>query len=283
MDWIAAACNSGLETLAWLARLGVIFGVLAFFMPCNRSMYWWKRLRAARTDLVYWFVTPLVARVCRTFLLTGGIALLFGDRPPGFAALRELPLWQQCLAIVAIQDVMLYWIHRAFHTRPGWGFHAVHHSPTVLDWMSAGRTHFVNYLLTVILADVVVQLMGFTPLALFVLVPFNVYYSGMVHANLNWTFGPLRYVFASPVFHRWHHTMEEEGLDKNFASTFPILDLIFGTFHMPPGKLPEHFGQENPDFPEGFLGQLAYPFRRRSSPRPASAEEVESPSRRQAA
>jgi hypothetical protein len=84
----------------------------------------------------------------------------------------------------------------------------------------------------------------------------------MVHANLNWTFGPLKYVFASPVFHRWHHTLEDEGLDKNFAPTFPVLDLIFGTFYMPPGKLPARFGVHDTEFPEGFLGQFVYPFRR---------------------
>src|SRR6266498_604561 len=27
-------------------------------------------------------------------------------------------------------------------------------------------------------------------------------------------FGPLRGVFASPTFHRWHHTSAEEGRDK---------------------------------------------------------------------
>jgi hypothetical protein len=83
----------------------------------------------------------------------------------------------------------------------------------------------------------------------------------MVHANLNWTFGPLRYFFASPVFHRWHHTMLEEGRDKNFASTFPLLDVLFDTFYMPAGKLPEEFGTGAPDFPEHFWGQMIHPFR----------------------
>ena len=64
------------------------------------------------------------------------------------------------------------------------------------------------------------------------------------------------------MFHRWHHPPEEAGLDKNFASTFPVLDVIFGTFYMPAGKLPEQFGTGEPDFPEGFLGQLLHPFRR---------------------
>src|SRR5262249_14153315 len=118
------------------------------------------------------------------------------------------------------------------------------------------------------LADVAVLLLGFSPATLVVLSPFNLIYSAMVHANLNWTFGPLRHVFASPVFHRWHHTSQAEGLDKNFAPTFPFLDVLFGTFYMPSGQLPEQFGTGEPDFPRGFWGQFFHPFRN-TDPAPA--------------
>jgi sterol desaturase/sphingolipid hydroxylase (fatty acid hydroxylase superfamily) len=181
-----------------------------------------------------------------------------------------LPLWLQCVAILLIQDVLFYGIHRIFHSRLAWKFHAVHHSPKVLDWMSTTRFHPVNHLLEFAFADVVVLMMGFAPAALLMLTPFNLLYSAMTHANLNWTFGPLRYVLASPVFHRWHHTTQEEGINKNFASTFPVLDLIFGTFHMPPGRLPERFGNGDADFPEDFWGQFTHPFQRKK-PLPSHA------------
>jgi sterol desaturase/sphingolipid hydroxylase (fatty acid hydroxylase superfamily) len=266
MDWMAAIGGVWLNTLGWLALLAAAFGVMVRLMPCNPGMYWWKDLRAVATDFMYWFVVPLFTRICRTMMLIAGVALLFGGKDPQFLPVQGLPLWQQCLAILLIQDVILYWAHRLFHTRPAWKFHAIHHSPKVLDWMSTGRSHFVNNLLTFSLADVAVLLMGFAPAALVVLTPFNLAYSAMVHANLNWTFGPLRYLFASPVFHRWHHTTQEEGLDKNFASTFPLLDVIFGTFYMPPGKLPEQFGNGDPDFPEGFWGQFIHPFTKPARP-----------------
>ena len=105
--------------------------------------------------------------------------------------------------------------------------------------------------------------MGFSPVALAILGPFNMIFSAMVHANLNWTFGPFRYVLASPVFHRWHHTSEEQGLDKNFAPTFPFLDWMFGTFHMPAGQVPQEYGIDaaNAPMPEGLLPQLVYPLK----------------------
>jgi len=103
---------------------------------------------------------------------------------------------------------------------------------------------------------------GFEPRAVFALAPFNIAYSALVHANLKWTFGPLKYVLASPVFHRWHHTSEEEGLNKNFAGAFPWIDVLFGTFHMPPKEQPTVFGVAGSSVPESFLRQLVYPFRR---------------------
>jgi sterol desaturase/sphingolipid hydroxylase (fatty acid hydroxylase superfamily) len=85
--------------------------------------------------------------------------------------------------------------------------------------------------------------------------------SAFVHANLNWTLGPFKYVLASPVFHRWHHTALERGGSKNFAGTFPIFDLMFGTFYMPANALPDCYGVPDPAFPKGFAAQLAYPFK----------------------
>ena len=88
-------------------------------------------------------------------------------------------------------------------------------------------------------------------------------YAIALHANLKWTYGPLRYVVASPAFHRWHHTCAEEGRDKNFAGFLPVWDLLFGTFFMPKGRQPAMFGVAEP-VPGGLLGQLVYPFRRRA-------------------
>jgi len=63
------------------------------------------------------------------------------------------------------------------------------------------------------------------------------------------------------VFHRWHHTAAESGGEKNFASTFPVLDLIFGTFYMPKDKAPDSYGVSDP-VPQSFGEQMLYPFRR---------------------
>jgi sterol desaturase/sphingolipid hydroxylase (fatty acid hydroxylase superfamily) len=68
---------------------------------------------------------------------------------------------------------------------------------------------------------------------------------------------------ATPVFHRWHHTSREKGGDTNFAGTFPLWDILFGTFRMPKGALPDQYGvDDQSSFPREIIGQLAYPFRK---------------------
>jgi sterol desaturase/sphingolipid hydroxylase (fatty acid hydroxylase superfamily) len=278
MDWLAAIGDSFLTTLPWFVGFALGYAVLTRLCPCNSGMFWGQDRAGIVTDVLYWFAMPVIARVLKTWVLAVGLSISFAGGEPGFTAIRSSSLWMQCAAILVLQDVMLYWIHRAFHTRAGWSFHAVHHSPRLLDWAAAARTHIVNYLFSFILVDIIVLLLGFRVEALIALTPLNLLYASMVHANLNWTFGPLRYVFASPVFHRWHHVSEGEGIDKNFASTFPVLDLIFGTFYMPPGIVPEHFGNGDLEYPEDFWGQTMAPFVRREK-----ASEIPDTSAREAA
>jgi sterol desaturase/sphingolipid hydroxylase (fatty acid hydroxylase superfamily) len=152
-------------------------------------------------------------------------------------------------------------MHRLFHGRALWKFHAVHHSSPNVDWLSAARFHPINIILYSTAMNALVYTLGFSPEAWAILVPFNTLYSPLVHANLNWDYGPFKYVLASPVFHRWHHTHPKEGGNKNFAPTFPFLDIIFGTFYMPKDKAPLVFGTPYDPIPETFLGQMVYPFR----------------------
>ncbi len=103
-------------------------------------------------------------------------------------------------------------------------------------------------------------LLGFSPQVLAGLVFLMWLGSILEHCNLNWSFGPLRYVIVNPVYHRWHHTYPNEGGNKNFAGFFPFLDIIFGTFYMPDGQVPKVFGTERDEVPNGFVGQIVYPF-----------------------
>jgi sterol desaturase/sphingolipid hydroxylase (fatty acid hydroxylase superfamily) len=249
--------------------LGVVFALLSFFWACNPGRPWWRK-RELVTDLCYWFLIPLVARYLRIGLLVLGAAVFFGITTAeglvefydnGHGPLAQLPLWLQAAIFLVGTDVMMYWIHRAFHRPALWKYHAVHHSSTELDWISAARFHPINIFLGSVMADVALLLAGISPNVFVILGLFTIGHSAFVHANLNWTLGPFRYVIAGPVFHRWHHTAAERGGSKNFAATFPVLDLLFGTYYMPKDALPDVYGVAEADFPAGFGAQMLYPFK----------------------
>ena len=53
-----------------------------------------------------------------------------------------------------------------------------------------------------------------------------------------------------------------EGRDKNFAPTFPFLDVMFGTYYMPEDKWPSGYGIGGHPVPDGYEAQALYPFQK---------------------
>ncbi|WP_316231555.1 sterol desaturase family protein [Bradyrhizobium sp. SZCCHNR1051] len=250
--------------------LAVVFSVLSHFWACNPGKPWWQK-RELVTDVVYWFFVPVFARVLRIGFLVLGASVLFKIRDAdeliafyenGHGPLAQLPEWLQGVLFLVVSDFMLYWTHRLFHGGEFWKYHAVHHSSEDLEWISAARFHPINLILGTIAVDVILLMAGISPNVMIWVGPFTTFHSAFVHANLNWTLGPLKYVLATPIFHRWHHTSMEQGGNTNFAGTFPIWDILFGTFRIPAGQLPMAYGKDEATMPGEFGGQLAFPFRR---------------------
>jgi sterol desaturase/sphingolipid hydroxylase (fatty acid hydroxylase superfamily) len=255
-----------LGSMMWLVICGCLFGFLQHLTPLDPDQ---KQVRPdTRIDLIYWFGAPFIYASLGASLTALGFMVIFGGNLDAAVAwttngadyMRDWPLWVQVLGVLVVTDFCMYWTHRLFHNSALWRYHAIHHSPTSLDWLHAVRFHPVNMIFHGLLANSVALWVGFPPIAIAALGPFNVLYSCMVHANLNWTFGPFKHVFASPVFHRWHHTAADEGGSKNFAPTFAFLDHMFGTYYMPEGKKPMVTGITEADMPKSLVGQLLYPF-----------------------
>ena len=249
----------------WLAGAGVVFAVLSRISPCNAGRPWWHK-RGLGTDLAYWVFVPVFSRYLRIWVTVVGTMLLFGITDGnaivrfydhGHGALGRLPLWQQGILYLVVTDFLLYWSHRLFHDGFLWKYHAVHHAPKDVEWISAARFHPVNLALGTCAVDIAALLSGISPEVFIALGPFTTVYSLFVHANLDWTLGPLKYLVVSPVFHRWHHDVTVR--DRNFASTFALWDWMFGTFHLPKGALPGNYGIEDEAMPEGLMPQLVYP------------------------
>lgn len=268
------------EIAVALLLLSVVFGGLERWVRGRRPRGGLRR-PGLRTDLLWWLSTPFLTRTLTSLGL--GVALVAVALPQGItlatiqaqvadgtfpdlsllgtgAWVRAQHLAVQLLLALGISDLLGYWLHRAFHGRRLWRIHAVHHSSTSLDWLAAVRVHPLNELFMRTLGALPLLLLGFDPAVFVAVGPIFTLYAVFLHADVDWRFGPLRYVIASPGFHRWHHSSDSAARDRNFAGLFPVWDLLFGTWYLPPEPA-RRFGVSGAPLPESFLGQLAYPLR----------------------
>ncbi len=226
-----------------------------------------------RVDLLYW---PLIRLgdflTSVTFAIWAlGISIVTGIGPANLGAVFEarfrpfatLPVAVQVVIALLAVDLVGYWVHRLlFHASPLWRFHAIHHSAERLDWFAAARNHPLMPAVAGLAHAVPLLWVGIDPRVAMGVGPVVGLWAVLLHANVPWRFGLLRFVVATPMFHRWHHARDRAGAQGvNFAALFPIWDLIFRTYHCP-AREPEAFGTDEP-VPRTFFGQLAYPFRRR--------------------
>ncbi len=149
------------------------------------------------------------------------------------------------LGILALQDFCYYWWHRLEHSSKWlWAIHELHHSDEHVNVTTGIRHHHLEIFTKAIFITVPLATLFRLPvitvgIASFLTQLFN--YS--IHANTRIGFGPLNRLFASPQVHRIHHSKSPEHIDKNFAASFPIWDVIFGTYYHPKrGEYPVETG-----------------------------------------
>ena len=244
---------------------GLMFAPLERLIPHRREQRLFRT--EWREDLFYFLVSSMLVQAI-TFLTFAPSTFIL-DRTGGFADLRAAvasqPLALQVIEIMILTDFAQYWFHRAFHRVPFlWGFHAVHHSTKAMDWLAGSRMHFVEIALLRGVTAVPMITLGYSPVALQIYVGIVYVYSSLLHANVKGDFDRLGHFVATPRFHHWHHGLEPEAVDKNFAIHFPLLDRMFGTFHMPPGRWPANYGVPE-QVPAGYVSQFLYPFRRKTT------------------
>jgi sterol desaturase/sphingolipid hydroxylase (fatty acid hydroxylase superfamily) len=178
---------------------------------------------------------------------------------------RGLPGVVQFVAILLTADLMEYATHRAMHEIPFlWRFHAVHHSVERMDWMAGSRLHFLEPVVTRTAVMLPAFILGASDTPLLCYIIWAGFQAGLIHSNFGLEFGPLKYLVATPLFHHWHHGSDPEAIDINYAAHLPIIDRLFGTYHMPADRWPKAYGVVGDPLPKGIWRQFLYPFRRKS-------------------
>lgn len=264
-----------MQALADLFHLETLLLAALIFIPVEQlfPMHEGQKVlrRAWLNDLVYALfngvVVSLGLAIIVMLVLLASKWLIPADLK---AVVASQPYWLQLIEIVVLADLGFYTVHRLFHTIPAlWRFHAVHHSIEELDWLAAHRVHPLDQILTKGASLVPCFALGFSQWAIIAYFVLYHWHSLMLHANVRLSFGPLKWLVASPEFHHWHHSNRREAHDKNFAGQLALWDVAFGTAHLPKDEKPGQYGTDDP-VPAGYVAQIAYPFRSTSRSSPAA-------------
>ncbi len=258
---LAAILTDVARLCAWLTILVVVFVPLERLFAAHPREILRKGIG---TDLCYYFLSSLLPAM----LLSVPIGMLaWAVRrfvPEGLLATTAAwPFWARALAGLVAGEIGYYWGHRWSHEDPFlWRFHSIHHSAEHVDFLVNTRVHPVDMVFSRFCGLVPIYVLGLggpvgpansvIPLLVTMI---GTIWGFFIHANVKWRFGPLEWFISTPGFHHWHHTASP--VNRNYASTLPWLDRIFGTHHLP-REWPAKYGIKA-KLPDTLAGQMVYP------------------------
>jgi sterol desaturase/sphingolipid hydroxylase (fatty acid hydroxylase superfamily) len=181
------------------------------------------------------------------FVLTGAVnavvpaiaaMLLRGWSPLHLSGVGVVP---GALLGAVLADLVGYWLHRLMHKVPfiwRWS-HQMHHSAERMDLAGMSYTHPFEIVFAFTLSAIATSLLGLSPDAA-ALAGFLGFATAVVqHMNVR-TPAWLGYFVARPEMHGIHHA---RGIHAYNYASFPIWDILFGTFRNPAkAAFPEAYG-----------------------------------------
>jgi len=145
-----------------------------------------------------------------------------------------------------------------------WNFHKVHHSVKEMSFSSHMRYHWMENVLYKPLKTLGVMFLGgFEPEQAYIVHFISITIGHFNHSNIKISWGPLKYIFNSPVMHLYHHAKDipEDRVGVNFAISLSVWDYLFRTNYVPEdsGNVVLGFKGDS-SFPKNFLSQSYYGF-----------------------
>ena len=251
---------------------------------------WWRPWRPEQRQLRPGLLSDLAHLVVNGHWLGVGLYTVAATGQPAFAALLQRlglqgyahlnvaagwPVWLQIVVALVVVDFLQWCVHRLLHrTSFLWEIHKVHHSieDGEMDWIVSFRFHWLEVVVYKALLYVPLLPFGFGIEAVMVHAIFGTLIGHLNHANLDVSWGPLRYVLNSPRMHIWHHDAAGDAkTTKNFGIIFSTWDWLFGTATMPDHP-PARLGYDGVErMPKNFLAHAVWPASEAAGPRRPSA------------
>ena len=192
-----------------------------------------------------------------------------GLNPKSFAFVNilDFPLAIQLLVFFVILDFVQWVTHILLHKIPlFWQFHKIHHSVKEMGFAAHLRYHWMENILYKPLKTFGVMLLGgFEPEQAYIVHFIAVAIGHLNHANIKFSWGPLKYLLNNPIMHLHHHAyaLPKGKFGVNFGISLSLWDYLFNTHHVPDsdGSIKIGFpGDEK--LPNSFLKQLLYGFKK---------------------
>ncbi|MEV7013673.1 sterol desaturase family protein [Streptosporangium sp. NPDC051022] len=175
------------------------------------------------------------------------------------------PFPAQVLLAVLIADLGITLTHHASHKIGAlWRLHAVHHSVKRFYGLNGLMKHPLHQSLEMTAGVAPLLLIGLPVQVASVLALAVAVQLLLQHSNADYRIGTLKYVLALNEGHRFHHLKWAGIGDVNFGLFTLVWDHLLGTFSYDPTRrfTSEQIGMAaKPDYPTGYLAQLAEPFR----------------------
>ena len=192
-----------------------------------------------------------------------------GLNPKSFAFVNilDFPLAIQLLVFFVILDFVQWVTHILLHKIPlFWQFHKIHHSVKEMGFAAHLRYHWMENILYKPLKTFGVMLLGgFEHEQAYIVHFIAVAIGHLNHANIKFSWGPLKYLLNNPIMHLHHHAyaLPKGKFGVNFGISLSLWDYLFNTHHVPDsdGSIKIGFpGDEK--LPNSFLKQLLYGFKK---------------------
>ncbi len=262
----------------WLLIVSMFVYLLEVLLPWHR-----KQARIRKDfwlDAFYMFfnlflfpilIFKLVASVSSQYFIMAldnmGFGFLLADR------VGHWPVWLQLVVLFVARDFIQWNIHRLLHKVSFlWEFHKVHHSVKEMGFAAHLRFHWMENLIYNTLQYLPLAMIGFALKDYIAVYVVSILIGHLNHANINISYGPLKYVFNNPHMHIWHHAKqlpEKHSHGCNFGLSLSLWDYLFRTSYIP------HEGRDielgyvgDSDMPNGFFKQLFFGFWRRKAQPP---------------
>lgn len=254
----------------WLVALSLVVWLLEIVFPWRKDQpiirkgFW--------LDAFYMFFNFYIFKLIIFIAFSNVTEALFKDLIGGdihklaLVDISVLPQWAQLVIFFVVTDFIQWFTHVLLHRYNFlWRFHKVHHSVEQMGFAAHLRYHWMEHVFYTPMKYIAVMLIGgFTPDQAYIVFYIAIAIGHLNHANINLTYGPLKYIINNPAMHIWHHAYilpEKHRHGMNFGISLSIWDYLFRTAYIPSSGRDIKLGFPKIDkFPKSFMKQQTYGF-----------------------